>query len=275
MPSDDTTIEWCDATWNPVHGCSKISEGCVNCYAAKLSQRYGHTECEWTAEHADENVQLQRHHLDYPDSLDEPARVFVNSMSDLFHEQVPDEYIHEVLDVVEGNPQHAFLVLTKHGTENGRLPSWSRWPENLWMGVSVEQGNRTYRIDQLRETDAATKWVSAEPLVGPVTTSLEGIDWLVVSGESGPDDHRREMHHGWARALRQQARHDGVPFYFKQSSGPQQGHEPVLAEIGASPQEARATLGEPKATTKHRELPALPGPLRETRPELATREVRV
>ena len=276
MPSTETAIEWTETTWNPVHGCSKVSEGCANCYAARISQRYEHTENEWAAEHAEENVQLQRHHLDWPYGLDEPSRVFVNSMSDLFHEQVPFGYVAKIFSVIEQCPEHVFIALTKHGAETGRLQEWDQevghWPDNLWMGVSVENEARAYRMDELDATDAAVRWVSFEPLVGPVETyePLQEMDWVVVGGESGPEDERREMHHAWARSIRRAARVADVPFYFKQSSGPKQGHDPELAEDGANPHEAEF-LG--AGTSVHRELPELPEALREARPDLAEREV--
>ena len=215
MPTEDTNIGWTDDSWNPVHGCHKISEGCKNCYAAAFSQKMGHTDGPWTVENAEENVMLQDHLLDYPRNKD-GRRIFVNSMSDLFNEQVPDEYIHEVMDVIEEADQHIYQVLTKHGADNGRLAEWSRWPDNLWMGVSVEKQTRAYRIDELEQTGAAVKWVSFEPLVGPVSVQLDGMDWIVIGGESG--DNFREMDHRWARQLVSVARESDTPVYFKQSA---------------------------------------------------------
>lgn len=278
MPSDQTAIEWCDSTWNPVHGCYKVSEGCANCYAADLSNRYDHTPEPWTVQHREDNVRLQEHHLEWPDGRD-PERIFVNSMSDLFLPErlLPDEYLHEIMDVVERNPQHAFIALTKHGTETDaihgstpRLLEWDRWPENLWMGVSVENQQRAYRIEQLKQTEAAIKWVSFEPLVGPVDPDLGGIDWAVVGGESGPEDVRRPMNHAWARDLHLAAGDAGTAFFFKQSSGPRQGHEPVLATVGSRPAEARDKLADSPlgATVEIRELPPLPEDLAAARPDL-------
>jgi len=267
MPTENTNIGWTDDTWNPVHGCHKVSEGCANCYAAAQSQRFGHTPEPWTVQNAEENVKFQEHHLEYPLEK-EPRRIFVNSMSDLFHELVPDEYIHRIMDVIEEADQHVFQALTKHGTENDRLRTWDRWPDNLWMGVSVENEQRAYRMDHLRETDAAVKWVSFEPLVGEVTSlNFEGLDWLVIGGESGPAKDRRDMDHAWARAIRDSARYHELPVFFKQSSAesPEQGR--ALAEEHADYREAKLEGGE---LTVYREFPdALTDELEADRPDLA------
>lgn len=276
MPSDDTAIGWTDGTWNPVHGCSKVSEGCANCYAERESYgHWGHTDHPWTAEHAEANVTLQDHHLDWPATRPEPLRIFVNSMGDLFHDRVPDDYIHDIFDVIEECPEHAFQALTKHGTENDRLVEWDRehgrWPENLWMGVSVESARRAYRIDQLRETGAATKWISFEPLVERVPEpDLAGIDWVVIGGESGPDDARREMDHAWAREIRDAAKEHGLPVFFKQSSAAQNEQGKRLAEAGEDLNMARL-MG--AGSTAYRELPALPEAMADARPDLADQVV--
>lgn len=278
MPTEDTNIGWTDDTWNPVHGCHKITEGCKNCYAAAQSQRFGHTEQPWLVQHADENIKLQDHHLDYPREKD-PRRIFVNSMSDLFlpRHLLPDDYLHRIMDVIEAADQHVYQALTKHGTENGRLRGWDReygrWPDNLWMGVTVETERRAYRMDMLRETGAATKWVSFEPLVGEVKSLgwLDGIDWVVVGGESGDPDVRREMDHAWARAIRDAARDYDIPYFFKQSSAdyPETGR--ALAEEHASYNEARLQGGD---LTEYRELPdALTPALAEARPDLVAEVV--
>lgn len=272
MPTEDTNIGWCDDTWNPVHGCSKVSEGCANCYAATISQRYEHTTKPWTGEHAAENVQLQDHHLEWPGSLSEPRRIFVNSMSDLFHAQVPADYIHRIMDVIDANPEHVFIALTKHGAENGRLANWTRWPDNLWMGVSVEAENRWYRVTELLQTDAAVRWVSFEPLVDRVRDdhTLAGIDWAVIGGESGSREDRRPMNHAWARTIRDMARDVDAAVFVKQSSGPRQGHQPMLAEAGPDVDYARAN---DVRCSELRELPRLTTELRAARPDLAAQEV--
>ncbi|MEA5387152.1 DUF5131 family protein [Haloarculaceae archaeon H-GB11] len=279
MPSKGSNIGWTDDTWNPIHGCFKVSDGCQNCYAATQSQRWGHTDRSWTVQNADENVQLQRHHLDWPRGRN-PQRIFVNSMSDLFlpREYVPDSLLHDVFDVIEDCDQHAFQALTKHGCEHdNRLLLWdretARWPENLWMGVSVESANRLYRIEHLQATAAETKWVSFEPLVGPTgiePADLAGIDWVVIGGESGPADDRREMDHAWAREIRDAAKAQDIPVFFKQSSGrhPERGRR--IAERGSNLQEAEELDAE---STAYREFPTLPEALREARPDLVEREV--
>lgn len=279
MPSKETNIGWTDDSWNPHHGCFKISEGCANCYAARQSQRWGHTDEPWTVANADENVHLQAHHLAYPRNKD-PMRIFVNSMSDLFlpEEHLSDGFLHEIFDVMRECPQHAFQALTKHGTEHdNRMLVWDRkhgdWPENLWMGVSVENANRLYRIEHLQATAAATKWVSFEPLVGPTgveAADLEGIDWVVIGGESGAEADRRDMDHTWAREIRDAAKDTGTPVFFKQSSASQPERGRRLAEAGEDLNEA-ALLG--AETNTYRELPELPDALREARPDLAEQEV--
>jgi protein gp37 len=275
MPTQDTNIGWTDSTWNPVHGCHKVSEGCANCYAAAQSQRFEHTEKPWTVENAEDNVMLQMHHLEYPLEK-EPRRIFVNSMSDLFHDLVPDEYIHEIMDVIEEADQHVFQALTKHGTENDRLRTWDRWPDNLWMGVSVENEQRAYRMDHLAETGAAVKWVSFEPLVGEVT-SLKHVEdanmnWVVIGGESGDSESRREMDHAWARRIRDEAKaYQELPVFFKQSSAasPEQGR--ALAEQHADYREAKLAGGE---LTRLREFPdAFTDALEAARPELANQVI--
>lgn len=276
MPSEDTAIGWTDATWNPVHGCSKVSEGCANCYAERESYgHWGHTDHPWTVEHAEANVRLQDHHLDWPTTRQKPLRIFVNSMGDLFHDLVPFEYVHEIFDVINSCPHHAFQALTKHGAENDRLLEWDRevgrWPANLWMGVSVESARRAYRIDQLRETRAATKWISFEPLVERVPEpDLDGIDWVVIGGESGPDEVRREMDHAWAREIRNAAKDRGLPVFFKQSSAPRNEQGKRLAEAGEDLNMA-ALLG--AGSTAYRELPALPEAMADARPDLADQVV--
>lgn len=229
QPSD---IAWCDQTWNPSHGCSKVEpedgeSGCTNCYAARISQQYGHTEHPWTPKHAAENVTMRPGKLDEPYSLDEPSRIFVNSMSDLFHSNITDEFIREVFAVMRNCPHHVFQILTKRP---GRAAHMSLdWPPNVWMGTSVEDEPVTERIDLLRSCGAETLFISFEPLIGPVgEIVLDGYDWGIVGGESGPDDQRREMDHAWARSIYRQCQEQDVEFFFKQSSARQSESETML-----------------------------------------------
>ena len=148
MPSESTNIGWTDGTWNGIHGCFKISEGCANCYAARDSQRWGHTDHPWTIANAEDNIQMQAHHLDWPENKS-PRRIFVNSVSDLFlpEEFLSQEYLYEIFDRMDRYDQHVFQALTKHGTEHDqRLLQWDEetgyWPDNLWMGVTVENDHR-------------------------------------------------------------------------------------------------------------------------------------
>lgn len=240
--SDKTGIEWTEATWNPVSGCSKVSQGCKHCYA----------EREWprlAAPRARPNIYTGRAFTDvkcHPEKLDiplrwqKPRRIFVNSMSDLFHEDVPDEFINQVFEVMNQAHRHVFQVLTKRPERMLEYMSTRKWPNavtiygaaplNVWLGVSIEdQATADERIPLLLQTPAAVWWISAEPLIGPlmIDTFLgllpeddDGapypgrIDWLVVGGESGPQ--ARPMHPDWARSLRDQCLECGVPFFFKQ-----------------------------------------------------------
>lgn len=215
----DSNIAWTDETWNPVHGCSKVSAGCDNCYAERISNQYGHTEHEWTNEHADENVGARPDKLTEPHKLEEPRRIFVNSMSDLFHSNVSEEFVRDVFAVMRNCPHHVFQVLTKRPARAAHMTL--EWPENVWMGTSVEDDRVVPRIDMLRDVDAHTRFISFEPLIGPVgEVDLSGIDWAIVGGESGPEDVRREMDHSWARDVYRQCREQDTAFFFKQSSGP-------------------------------------------------------
>jgi protein gp37 len=210
-------IAWTDMTWNPTHGCSKVSAGCENCYAERISRQYSHTEQPWTNEHAAENVTERPDKLEEPYSLEGSKRVFVNSMSDLFHAAVSDGFIEDALAVMRNCPHHVFQILTKRPGRAAHMPI--QWPPNVWLGTSVEDDRVTERIDLLRSCDAATLFVSFEPLIGPVgDVGLSDVDWAIVGGESGPDDDRREMDHEWARAILDQCRRDDVAFFFKQSS---------------------------------------------------------
>lgn len=216
-----TNIAWADYSWNPVLGCSKVSNGCQNCYAERLSSRQGWTEHPWTDEHAAENVTCREDKLDEPLAYDYPdgyGRVFVNSMSDLFHEGVPESFIWRVFARCVTVPECVFIVLTKRPQRAAAYDG--PWPANVWMGTSVENQAVTKRLGWLRECDAKTLWVSFEPLIGPVgAVDLTDYDWAVVGGETAPPEDRRDMDHAWAREIRDQCREQDVNFFFKQSSG--------------------------------------------------------
>ena len=216
----ESNIAWCDLTWNPTHGCSKVSAGCDNCYAERISRQYGHTDHEWTNEYARENVSERPDKLEEPYDLTEPSHIFVNSMSDLFHSAVSEAFIHDVFAVMRNCPEHVFQILTKRP---GRAANMTlQWPENVWIGTSVEDRRVVERIDMLRNIDAHTRFISFEPLIGPVgDVDLAGIDWVIVGGESGPDGVRREMEHEWGRDILRQSREQDVKFFFKQSSARQ------------------------------------------------------
>jgi len=217
---NESAIAWTDHTWNPTHGCSKVSAGCENCYAERISRQYGHTEEPWVNEHAEENVSERPDKLEEPYTLQQPTRIFVNSMSDLFHSQVSEQFIQKVFGVMRNCPHHVFQVLTKRPGRAAHMEI--DWPPNVWMGTSVEDCRVRERIGLLRSCEAETLFVSFEPLIGRVgDIDLSGFDWAIVGGESGPDDDRREMEHEWAREILHQCRRDDVAFFFKQSSARQ------------------------------------------------------
>ena len=217
----ETGIRWTDYTWNPVHGCSKTSEGCKNCYAERVSRRFNHSPEPWTVEHAEANINTKPHKLDELESLPESSWVFVNSMSDLFHDLVDDAFVEDVFEKCGEQERSAFQVLSKHGPDDDReIP---HPPDNVMLGVSVESQRRQYRIDWLREQPAATKFISFEPLVECIRGTdldLEGIDWAIIGGESGPEEDRRPMESAWARNIVWACRRQDVAVFFKQHSGP-------------------------------------------------------
>lgn len=218
---NDTAISWTKHTWNPVAGCSKVSEGCRFCYAETISNKFGHTKLPWSAPNAAENVRCKPHKLREPYALKTPARIFTNSMSDLFHPEIPDSYIAEVFAVMNDLPQHTFQVLTKRPE---RAAQWAGpWTSNIWMGTSVEDSRALPRIEALRHCGATTRFISAEPLLGPLgEIDLSGIQWLIVGGESGnhmPRHPERWMDHAWARELRDACQNQEASYFFKQSSG--------------------------------------------------------
>lgn len=209
-------IEWTEATWNPVTGCDKISPGCKNCYAERLALRL---QAAGTRQYKDGFVlKLHPEALDVPLGWKKPKVIFVNSMSDLFHRDVPIEFIRRVFTVMQYAPQHQFQILTKRADRLAELDPELPWSDNVWMGVSVENGEYAWRIEYLKQTRARIKFLSLEPLLGPLTNlDLRGIDWVIVGGESGP--HARPMKPQWVRQIRAQCISADVPFFFKQWGG--------------------------------------------------------
>lgn len=218
--SDNSAIEWTDATWNPVTGCTKISPGCDNCYAERFAERFrgvaGHP-----FEHGFDLV-LKPDRLQQPLTWRRPRKIFVNSMSDLFHKDVPTRFVDRVFDTMEAANWHIFQVLTKRSTLLMRYVN-ARYrdrpvPRHIWLGVSIEDGKRRSRIDHLRRANVSVRFLSIEPLIGPVgSINLEGIHWVIVGGESGPRS--RPVHAEWIVDLRDQCNAARVPFFFKQWGG--------------------------------------------------------
>jgi len=211
-----SAIEWTESTWNPLTGCTKISPGCKNCYAERMAKRL---KAMGQGKYRN-GFKLTLH----PESLNEPLRwkkpqmIFVNSMSDLFHKDVPADFIQQVFDVMRQAHWHTFQVLTKRAERLLKLNDQIDWPENVWMGVSVENQDYAFRIDLLRQTHARVKFLSLEPLLGPLPAlNLKGIDWVIVGGESGPK--ARPIKHEWVTEIRDQCVAFDVPFFFKQWGG--------------------------------------------------------
>ena len=210
-------IEWTEATWNPVTGCTKVSPGCKHCYAERMAHRLQAIGQKNYARGFE--LALQPHMLELPLRWKRPQIVFVNSMSDLFHRDVPLEYIQRVFEVMRRAHWHTFQVLTKRAERLAELDADIEWPENVWMGVSVESDAYRERIDALRRTRARVRFLSLEPLLGPLERlDLMGMDWVIVGGESGPG--ARPMRPEWVHDLRGQCQRAGVPFFFKQWGGP-------------------------------------------------------
>jgi protein gp37 len=209
-------IEWTESTWNPVTGCDKISPGCKHCYAERMAERL---QAMGQANYRNGfELTLQPKMLELPLTWKKPQTIFVNSMSDLFHDDVPVEYIKRVFDVMARAQWHRFQVLTKRAERLAALAPQLSWAANVWMGVSVENADYLSRIDHLRETPAAVKFLSLEPLLGPLSAlDLRGIHWVIVGGESG--FRARPMNEAWVVEIRQQCRRARVPFFFKQWGG--------------------------------------------------------
>jgi protein gp37 len=214
--SSSTTIEWTEATWNPVTGCTKISAGCENCYAERMTRRL---KAMGQANYADGfAVAMHPDSLAIPLRWRRPRRVFVNSMSDIFHERVTDDFLVQMFTVMAEAGQHRFQLLTKRPERIKSLPESLVWPTNVWLGTTVERADYLGRIDVVRQSPAAAKFLSLEPLLGPLhAIDLEGIDWVIVGGESGPG--ARTMDADWVHEIKAQCVEAAVPFFFKQWGG--------------------------------------------------------
>ena len=213
---DKSAIEWTDATWNPVTGCSKVSPGCKNCYAERLAARLK----AMGNPRYNNNFDLTLHadQLTLPLRWKQPKKIFVNSMSDLFHEDVPDEFILKAFEVMAKAHWHLFQILTKRAERLGEIAPQLPWPSNIWQGVSVENADYSWRIQHLRRVPAKVRFISVEPLLGPIPNlPLKGISWVIVGGESGPN--HRNIDISWVRDIRDQCLHTNVPFFFKQWGG--------------------------------------------------------
>lgn len=209
-------IEWTNATWNPLTGCTKISPGCKFCYAERMSKRLN---AMGVAKYKNSfKLTLHEDALDAPLHWPHPQIIFVNSMSDMFHEDVPEEFIQKVFNTMRIAHWHQFQVLTKRSERLAELNSQLEWSSNIWMGVSVGNSNYLYRIEHLRETQARIKFLSIEPLIGPLPAlKLDGIDWVIVGGESGPN--ARPIEEKWVTEIRDKCISAKIPFFFKQWGG--------------------------------------------------------
>ncbi len=214
--SDKSTIEWTDATWNPVTGCTKVSAGCDHCYAETFAERFRGVPNH----HFEQGFELKlwAERLELPLRWRKPRRIFVNSMSDLFHRDIPDDYIRLVFDTMVRADWHTYQVLTKRSGRLMRLGQTLPWAPHIWVGVSVESNRYAWRADQLRKVPAAVRFISAEPLLGPVDElNLEGIHWLITGGESGMGF--RDCDPQWVRDIRDRCVAEGVAFFHKQWGG--------------------------------------------------------
>lgn len=253
-----SAIEWTDSTWNPVTGCDKVSPGCKFCYAEVMSRRL---HAMGQANYANGfRLTLQPHMLTKPLEWKKPQVIFVNSMSDLFHADVPLDYIQQVFDVMRRAHWHEFQVLTKRAERLAELSPQLPWPPNVWMGVSVENANYTNRIDYLRTTGAAVKFLSVEPLLGPIPRlNVSGIDWVIVGGESGRTP--RPLEESWVLDIMRQCKSANVPFFFKQWGG---------VNKKAAGRQLLGQTWDAMPVAKEAVLAAISRPLRERRGELGS-----
>lgn len=214
--ADKSAIEWTESTWNPVTGCSKVSPGCAHCYAETFAERW-----RGTPRHPYEqgfDLRLWPSRLEQPLTWKRPRTIFVNSMSDVFHEDIPFDFIASIFDVMRRADWHVFQILTKRHERLAELAGDLPWPPNVWMGVTIENRRFVHRADVLREVPAAVRFISAEPLLGPLEgLDLTEIDWLIAGGESGP--RHRPVKSDWLRDLRDRCAEEDVAFFFKQWGG--------------------------------------------------------
>ena len=223
--ADRSSIEWTEATWNPTTGCDRTSPGCDNCYALTLAKRLkamGQPKYQADGDPRSSGpgfaLTIHEDALDIPKRWRMPRTVFVNSMSDLFHPQVPLDFIRRVFDVMVDTPQHTYQVLTKRSKRLAEISAELEWPTNVWMGVSIETDRYTFRANHLRQVPAAVRFLSCEPLLEALPNlTFDGIDWVIAGGESGGN--ARPIDPGWAEDLRDRAVAAGVPFFFKQWGG--------------------------------------------------------
>jgi protein gp37 len=214
--ADNSAIEWTEATWNPVTGCSKVSPGCAHCYAETFAERWRGIPGHPYEQGFDLRIWPER--LEVPLRWKRPRMIFVNSMSDLFHEDIPLDFVRQVFDVMSRAEWHTFQILTKRHERLAEVAPELDWPPNVWMGVTIENRRFVHRAERLREIPAAIRFISAEPLLGPLDgLDLSGIDWLIAGGESGP--RHRLVKVEWLRDLRDRCDDEGVAFFFKQWGG--------------------------------------------------------
>ncbi len=211
-----SSIEWTDSTWNPLTGCTKVSSGCANCYAERMASRL---KAMGNPNYANGfAITMHEEALELPFKWRKPQTIFVNSMSDLFHEDVTDGFIFRVFEIMQRANWHNFQILTKRSERLLDISPKLSWTPNIWMGVTVEEQAYLYRVEHLQKTGANVKFVSLEPLLGPIPRlRLEGIDWVIVGGESGPKS--RPMEQSWVIDIRNQCQEKRVPFFFKQWGG--------------------------------------------------------
>ncbi|OXS77912.1 DUF5131 family protein [Domibacillus enclensis] len=213
----NSSIEWTEATWNPVTGCTKVSEGCKHCYAERMAKRLtamGNPRYENGF-----NVTLHPDLIDTPRKWTKPRKIFVNSMSDLFHKDVPLNFIQQVFQTMNETPQHSYQVLTKRPERAAELSPYLNFTPNIWMGTSIENQRVIERMEYLKQVPAEIRFLSCEPLLGPLDLELSKIHWVIVGGESGPG--ARPMEADWVRSIRDQCQEQLVAFFFKQWGGVQ------------------------------------------------------